>query len=256
MKIATYNANSIRARLDLLLAWIDRHKPDVLCVQETKVQDKDFPLEAFKDAGYQVTFKGQKSYAGVATISKQAPEEKVLRMDEEPQDARFIATKVDSLWVINTYAPQGRELDSEHFQYKLKWFSRFADFLRHHHDPSENLLWCGDLNVAPSELDVHDPKRLKNHVDFHPDARAALQKVMDWGLSDAFRKIHPDEPGHFSFWDYRVPKAMERGLGWRIDHVMVTSPILKRVRDAWIDTEARREPKPSDHTFLVVDLDL
>jgi exodeoxyribonuclease-3 len=158
--------------------------------------------------------------------------------------------------VVNTYVPQGRSPDSEHFQYKLEWLARLRALFESHYSPQEPLLWMGDFNVAPEPIDVHDPKRLKNHVDFHPEARAALEQVREWGFVDVFRRHHPEEPGQYTFWDYRVRDALERGLGWRVDHIWATEPLARKSTRAWIDVEARRAERPSDHTFLVAEFAL
>jgi len=267
VKVATYNANSIRARLPLVLDWLRRESPDVLCVQETKVQDKDFPTEPFREAGYHVTFRGQKAHAGVAVFSREKPQEVSYGLDDggEPDEPRLIRAAIrvpaegggeEALPVVNTYVPQGRSPDSEHFQYKLEWLARLRALFERHYSPQEPLLWVGDFNVAPEPMDVHDPQRLRDHVDFHPDARAALERVRGWGFVDVFRRHHPEEPGQYTFWDYRARNAVENGLGWRVDHIWSTEPLARRSTAAWIDVEARRAERPSDHTFLVAEFDL
>ena len=256
--IATLNANSVRVRLEQILAWLQDRAPDVLCLQETKVQDVDFPEQAFHDAGYHVVFCGQKSYSGVAIVSRTAPEDVTCGLDDdgEPDKARLICAKVDGIPIVNTYVPQGRALDHAQFAYKMLWFERLRAFFDRHYSGDEPLIWVGDLNVAPEAIDVHNPKALAKHVDFHPQARAALQGVMDWGFVDLFRRRHPDEPGHYSYWDFRVRGAVGRNIGWRIDHVMATPAIATKSRDCWIDVEARKAERPSDHTFVVAEFDL
>jgi exodeoxyribonuclease-3 len=258
MKVATLNANSIRSRLELVLDWLRREDPDALCLQETKVQDADFPAEPFQDAGYQVVFRGQKAHAGVAIVSQEEPQEVVFGLDDGGQadEPRLIRAVIGGIGVVNTYVPQGRSPDSEHFQYKLEWLARLRAFFERHYSPQEPLLWMGDFNVAPDPIDVHDPKRLKNHVDFHPEARAALEQVLAWGFVDVFRLHHPEEPGQYTFWDYRVRGALEQGLGWRVDHIWATEPLARKSTEAWIDVEARRAERPSDHTFLVAEFAL
>ena len=255
LKAATYNANSIRTRLALVLDWLHREAPDVVCLQETKVQDADFPLEPFQDLGYHVVFRGQKAHAGVAVVSREEPREVAFGLDDggEPDEPRLIRLVIGGIPIVNSYVPQGRSLDSEHFQYKLEWLGRVRALFDRHYSPEEPLLWMGDFNVAPEPIDVHDPKAVKNHVDFHPDARAALEQVRQWGFVDVFRLHHPDEPGQYTFWDYRVRGALERGVGWRVDHIWATRPLARRCTQAWIDVEARRAERPSDHTFLVAE---
>ncbi len=255
LKVATYNANSIRSRLELVLDWLGRETPDILGLQETKVQDKDFPAEPFREAGYHIVFRGQKAYAGVAIISREEPQEVAFGLDDdkEPDEARLIRAVVRGVPVVNTYVPQGRSPDSEHFQYKLEWLARLRAFFERYYSPDEPLLWMGDFNVAPEPIDVYDPKRLKDNVDFHPEARAALERVREWGFVDVFRLHHPDEPGQYTFWDYRVQGVLERGIGWRVDHIWATEPLARKSTGAWIDVEARQAERPSDHTFLVAE---
>jgi exodeoxyribonuclease-3 len=252
MKVATYNANSIRTRLGQVLDWLSGEAPDVLCLQETKVQDSDFPAEPFREAGYQVVFRGQKAYSGVAIVSREEPQEVGFGLDGE-DEARLIRAVIRGIPVVNTYVPQGRSPDSEHFQYKLEWLARLRALFERHYSARKPLLWMGDFNVAPEPIDVHDPKRLKNHADFHPEARAALERVREWGFVDVFRRHHADEPEQYTFWDYRVRNALERGLGWRVDHIWATEPLARQSTGAWIDVEARRAERPSDHTFLVAE---
>ena len=258
LKVVTYNVNSIRSRLELVLGWLGREAPDVLCLQETKVQDADFPAAPFRDAGYHVVFRGQKAHAGVAIVSREEPQEVTFGFDDdgEPDEPRLIQAMIAGIPMVNTYVPQGRSPDSEHFQYKLEWLARLRTLFERHYSPQEPLLWMGDFNVAPEPIDVHDPKRLKNHVDFHPEARAALEQVREWGFVDIFRQHHPEEPGQYTFWDYRVRGALERGLGWRVDHIWATEPLAQKSTRAWIDVEARRAERPSDHTFLVAEFAL
>lgn len=257
-KVATYNVNSIRTRLPLVLAWLEREAPDVLCLQETKVQDEDFPAEPFRELGYWVVFRGQKAYAGVAIVSREEPRDVGWGLDDggPADEARLIRAVIGDVAVVNTYVPQGRSADSEHFRYKLAWLGRLRAFFERHYRPDDWVLWMGDFNVAPEPIDVHDPKRLAAHVDFHPEARAALERVRAWGFVDVFRRHHPGEVGQYTFWDYRVRGALERGLGWRVDHIWATVPLAERSTRAWIDVEMRRAERPSDHTVLAAEFDL
>ena len=258
-KIATFNANSIRSRLDQILDWLNREQPDVLCVQETKVQDKDFPAQPIEDNGYHVIFRGQKAYSGVAIISKDAPEHSVAGFDDDGEDAdapRLLRAVYRGVTVVNTYVPQGREPESEHFQYKLRWLARLRALLERHYTPDDLLVWVGDLNVATEDIDVYDPKGLRYHVDFHPDAQAALENVRQWGFVDVFRQHHPGEPQQFTYFDYRANNPIERGIGWRIDHIWATPPLAAKSTRAWIDVEARKAARPSDHTFVAAEFEL
>jgi len=254
LRVATFNANSIRVRLPQILDWTRRHQPDILAIQETKVQDAQFPVDPIRENGYQVAFRGQKSHAGVAVLSRHPLEEVHFGFDDEPRDeARMIRFRVLGIPIVNTYVPQGRAIDSPQFEYKLEWLARLGDLFARCYDPQAPLLWVGDLNVAPEPIDLHNPKRNENHVCFHSSVRAALEHIRDWGFIDLFRLHHPDEPGHYTFWDYRVRNALDRNLGWRVDHIWATAPLAQRCKACWIDVEARRAPRPSDHTFLVAD---
>lgn len=255
-KIATFNANSIRTRLAQILDWLAREQPDVLCVQETKVQDSEFPAQPLREAGYHVAFHGQKAYAGVAVISRTPPDALEAGFADGDDAPRLQRAAFGDLVVINTYVPQGRAPDSEHFQYKLQWFARLRRLLEQHYTPAQPIVWVGDFNVATSDLDVYNPAGLRDHVDFHPAAQAALEQVRQWGFADVFRRHHPDEPGQFSYWDYRARNPVERGVGWRIDHIWATAPLAARSTRAWIDVAARHAARPSDHTFVVAEFEL
>ncbi len=258
MKIATFNANSVRIRLAQVVRWLKRESPDILCLQETKVQDADFPAAAFQKAGYHIAFRGQKAYAGVAIACRDEPQQIRFGIDDgrEPDEARLIMLRAAGVTVINTYVPQGRAIDTEHFEYKLAWLRRFREMLERHFSPEEPLIWCGDLNVAPEPIDLYDPKRNKDHADFHPLARAALENVRAWGFVDVFRMLHPDEPGQYTYWDYRVAGTVKRNIGWRVDHIFATRALAEKTRKAWIDIAARKVKRPSDHTFLVAEFEM
>ncbi len=255
-KIATFNANSIRVRLDQILEWIDREAIDVLCVQETKVQDKDFPKDPIEAAGYHVAFAGQKAHAGVATISREAPTTVRAGFEDGSEAPRLLYTEIAGLHILNAYVPQGRDHDHDEFAHKLDWFDRFREHLEAHFTPTDPVVWLGDLNVAPTDIDIYDPVGLRDHVDFHPDAQAALERVRAWGFVDIFRKHHPDEPNQYTYYDYRARNPIERNVGWRIDHIWTTEPLAATSTDAWIDVDARRADRPSDHTFLVAAFNL
>lgn len=254
MKIATFNANSIRARLPIILDWLGKEKPDLLAIQETKVQDHQFPKEAFEAQGWHANFTGQKSYNGVAFISqKPLSNIEIWGNPKDPDyEARILTGILGGVLVINTYVPQGFMADSDKFQKKLKFFKdlkvRFSTTLK----SGQPALWVGDLNVAPTEIDLWDPVRNAEHVCFHPLARRAMQEVVEGIWTDLFRLKNP-EPGHYTFWDYRMPGTFDRNRGWRIDHIMGTRPMVERLQKIWIDKEPRSREKASDHTFLVAE---
>ena len=189
MKIASFNVNSLRVRLPIIINWLEKNQPDALCVQETKVQDKDFPGEPFDEIGYKYIYKGQKSYNGVAIFYKDKIENIRYGLDSEPKDeSRLIAAKIKGITIINTYVPQGYLPESEKFEYKLNWFERLRNFMDSNFKQTESLVWVGDLNIAPEPIDVYDPVTLLGHVCFHPEVHKALEKVMSWGMIDVFRK--------------------------------------------------------------------
>lgn len=248
--ISSFNANSIRVRLPQILSWIDEQQPDVLCIQETKVQDTDFPQTEIEEAGYHVFFRGQKSHAGVAILSKEKPSEMAAGFTDGSEAPRLLRIKYDHLHIINTYVPQGRDIKSDQFQYKLEWFRRFRQLLEHYYKPTDAIIWVGDFNVAPEDIDVYSPETLRTNPDFHPDAQAALENVRDWGFIDIFRKHHPGEGEHYTYWDYRIRNALARNNGWRIDHIWATTPVAEYSSKIEIDVEARKADRPSDHTFI------
>jgi exodeoxyribonuclease III len=254
IKIATFNANSIRVRLPIVLDWLEKEKPDVLALQETKVIDDHFPREAFEAAGWHVAFKGQKSYNGVAFISREKLDEVKVRMDpDDPEEeARFITARLGDVLLVNTYVPQGYMADSPKFLKKLKFFADLKRLFGRTVKKSEPALWMGDINVAPAEIDLWDPVRNARHVCFHPRAREAYEEARKDHWIDLFREKEKD-PGHYTFWDYLWPKNFEQNKGWRIDHILGTEPMAGRLAKIWIDKEPRLQPKPSDHTFLIAE---
>jgi exodeoxyribonuclease-3 len=256
MRIATFNVNSIRSRLDIVIAWLTRHEPDALCIQETKVVDADFPALAFREAGYHVVFRGEKAYNGVALASREPPRNVCFGLDDgEPPDAtRLVAARVAGVHIVNTYVPQGRDITHEMYAYKLRWFQRLKAWFDRHYSTRSKLLWTGDLNVAPEPIDIHNAEQQANHVCYHADVRAAFADTVSWGFTDIFRRHHP-EAGQYSFFDYRTPNAVQRRMGWRIDHLLATPALARKSTDAWIDLEPRHAPKPSDHTVVVADFD-
>jgi len=253
MRIASYNVNSLRARLPIVLPWLSDSQADVLCVQETKVQDVDFPTEAFDEIEYNVAFKGQKSYNGVAIISKHPIECVEYGLPDDPKDEpRLIKAEIAGLHIVNTYVPQGYLPNTEKFQYKLQWFARLTDYFERNFTPEDALLWVGDLNIAPTPIDVYDPKTLLGHVCFHPAVHEALNDVMGWGFVDVFRK-HCDQAGEYTFWDYRMPNALGRNLGWRLDHIMATKPLAEKSTSCTIAKDLRRAERPSDHVPIIAE---
>jgi exodeoxyribonuclease-3 len=251
MRIATWNVNSIRARLDLLLQWLQDDVPDVVCLQETKVTDDLFPIEALQAAGYQSVFTGQKTYNGVAILSRLpiTQVEKALPDAPGEDEKRFIAATIEGIRVINVYVPNGRQVGTPAFQYKLDWLACLRVYLAATYSLDQTLLLCGDFNVAPEPRDVYDAEQADGEVLFHPEERAAFARLLAWGLRDALR-LHHDEAGLYSWWDYRAA-AFRRNMGFRIDHILLTPALAKHCIDVTLERELRRQPRPSDHIPVV-----
>ena len=250
--VATFNVNSLRARLPIVLSWLEENEPGVLCLQETKVRDEDFPLAAFSEAGWNVAFHGQKSYNGVAVVSK-APIEHVQKGFGHPaldEQARVIRAKIAGLWIVNAYVPQGSSRTSQKFQYKLKWLRGLQSLLEKDYAVDEPLILCGDLNIAPSDEDVYDPQRLWGDPCFCREVQDIYYELLEWGLVDVFRK-HQKSGGHYTYFDYRLRSALANGLGWRIDHILATKSLSRRSKGVLIDLELRQAERPSDHTVLL-----
>jgi exodeoxyribonuclease-3 len=250
LKLATWNVNSIRKRLPLLLDWLSHNHPDIMCLQETKVQDTEFPVDAIRDAGYHCAFRGEKSYNGVATLTRRAPENVFYGFDEGPdrEDVRLIEVTVDGLQVINSYVPQGFRVGTDKYAYKLEWFRRIRGYFEDHLDARKNAIWTGDLNVAPQPIDVYHPDRRINDPDFHIAAREAYAEAVKWGFVDVFRKLHPERV-QYTYWDY-YRNALDNNWGWRIDHILATPPLAELCRMADVDMAPRRGKDASDHTVL------
>lgn len=257
MRIATYNAASVRARLDLLVEWLAENEPDVLAIQETKVEDDKFPREPFEDLGYHLALNGQKSWNGVATLSRSPILNVRPGFGDElmPNDARVLTCDVDGITVINTYVPNGNTVGSDKWDYKMRWLERFARFLAEGFRPDAPLVWLGDINIAPKPEDVYNSAKVLGGVGHHPEEFARLDRILSFGLVDLFR-MHHAEGGHFTYWDFVMPRSVEKNVGWRIDHIYATPTLARRCVDCTIDVDARRRVKPSDHTFVVADLDV
>jgi len=268
MRIATWNVNSLRARLDKVRWWLERARPDILLMQETKLADADAPVDAFQDLGYAMAHHGEGRWNGVAILSRVGIDEVVTNFgeplraattadtgDDEPlAEARMIAARSAGVRVVSIYAPNGRQVDSPFYAAKLAWFARLARWLADANDPAEPLVIGGDYNVAPADGDVWDPAACHGGTHVSPPERAAFAALLAWGLVDAYRQVR-DEPERYTWWDYRAGN-FHKNVGMRIDHLLVTAPTAARVVWAEIDREARKgKPVPSDHAPLVIDLD-
>lgn len=255
MKVATFNAASVRARLPVLVEWLAEVEPDVLAIQETKVEDEKFPRSEFEDLGYHIAVHGQKAWNGVAILSR-SPIQDVRSgfMDEMmPTDARIISAEIDGIRIINTYVPNGSAVGSDKFVYKLGWLDRFARFLPEQFRADQPLIWLGDINIAPTSDDLYDHRKFYGSVGHHPDEISRLETILQFGLTDLFR-LKTEGPGHYTFWDFTLPRGVDRNLGWRIDHIYGTPSIVERLVDCTIDRGPRKWPKPSDHTFVIAEL--
>lgn len=262
IKIATWNVNSIRIRQDQVKDWLLQNPIEVLCLQETKVVDRDFPRTPFEELGYHVYISGQKAYNGVAILSRSPlenvgtgftailDEEKVGEFDEQK---RLICGTIQGIRVISTYVPNGGAIDSDKYQYKLHWLQLLHEYLQKIIDNQEELCICGDFNIAPDERDIYKPTKPEDGVvGTTPPERYALKEILELGLTDAFRKF-VEEGGHYSWWDYRAA-AFQRNRGWRIDHHYLTSGLCDRAVACTIDKATRTLPQPSDHVPVIVEL--
>ncbi len=258
MKIATWNVNSVKVRLQRLLAFLQRESPDVLCLQETKSTDEAFPCEPIRRAGYHLAVHGQRTYNGVAILSRDEPARVTPGLGDDVADdqARLLAADVGELRVFCTYVPNGATVGSDKWAYKLAWLARLRQTLERTCRPGDRVVVCGDLNVATRDVDVAHPDAWAGTVLCHPDAREALADAMAWGLLDAFARLHPDG-GVYSWWDYRGG-AFHKNDGLRIDHVLATSSQADRATSARVDRDERkgtRDDKPSDHAPVIVEFD-
>ncbi|WP_456434478.1 exodeoxyribonuclease III [Thermosulfuriphilus sp.] len=256
IKLATWNVNSIRMRRDHLLRWLRLREPEVVCLQETKVEDPDFPFGELEKAGYWAVHAGGKGRNGVAIVSRDRPQETAIGLPEsEDEEARerIIATTVFGIRVISVYIPNGGQVGSDYFLYKLEFIYRLREYLEVHHHPSEPLVLAGDFNVAPEAKDVYDPELLDGQICFHPRERSAITVLKDWGFKDALRLKHP-EGGIYTWWDYQF-QAFKANRGLRLDHIWITAPLADRLVDCFVDKEPRGWKKPSDHTPLVAIFD-
>lgn len=250
--IATWNVNSLRVRLPHVLAWLAAHQVDILAIQETKVEDFDFPTTEINQAGYQVVFSGQKTYNGVAILSRQAITDVITDVTgfTDPQ-RRVLAVTIGDVRVINLYVPNGESVNSEKYAYKLNWLTHLRLFLESELKKHAKLIVLGDFNIAPEDQDVHDPKAWEGCVLVSDQERAALRKWMDLGLQDCFR-LHPQPEKSYSWWDYRM-NAFKRNRGLRIDHILASPELSIKCTKSFIDKTPREWERPSDHTPVVAE---
>ena len=259
MRIATWNVNSIRSRQQIVIDWLQQHRVDVLCLQETKVQDKDFPRSPFENLGYNLYISGQKSYNGVAIFSLKPLEKVSCGFSPIIGDAatdfdlqmRVISGVVDNIRIVNLYVPNGSALDSDKYEYKLSWLKLLYQYLQNLQVKQAQICVCGDFNIALEDKDIYTSKNREKHIMSSPTEREALNQVLKLGFKDAFRKFTIDG-GHFSWWDYRAG-GFSRNRGWRIDHHYLTDNLYQQATKCWIDVEPRKLEKPSDHAPVIVE---
>lgn len=262
MKIATWNVNSIRTRLEQVTNWLQENPIDVLCLQETKVIDKDFPRSPFEQLGYHLYVSGQKAYNGVALLSLQplkdistgfAPVLGTDAVGDFDEQKRVITGAIDNIRIVNLYVPNGAAVGSDKYFYKLRWLKVLRDYLQTLLEKQPNALCvCGDFNIALEDKDIHDPTGRENHIMASDAERQALQAVLEIGLADAFRKF-TQESGHYSWWDYRAG-CFQRNRGWRIDHHYLTPNLYQQATSCIIDPAPRKLTQPSDHAPVIVTL--
>jgi exodeoxyribonuclease-3 len=253
MKIASWNVNSLRVRLPQVLQWLQAQAPDILALQETKLTDEDCPSEAIAEAGYRVIHSGQKTYNGVAILSRKAPGADVvteLPGMPDPQ-RRVLGATYGDVRVLNLYVPNGQEVGSDKYAYKMEWLERLADYIEAQLAEHPKLVVVGDFNIAPEPRDVYDPELWEGRVLFSEPERAAFRKLLDLGLADTFR-LFGQEDGTYSWWDYRMG-AFRRNRGLRIDHILASRPLAERCRASQVDREPRGWERPSDHAPVVAE---
>ncbi|HMR33165.1 MAG TPA: exodeoxyribonuclease III [Geminicoccaceae bacterium] len=255
VSIATWNVNSVNARLPNVLEWLGEARPDIVLLQEIKCVDDAFPREAIEDAGYNVAVHGQKSYNGVAILSRAPIDEAVpgLPGDDADEQARYLEASIGGLRVATIYLPNGNPIGTERFAYKLAWMARLRRHAARLLEDDQPMVLGGDYNVIPEPLDARDPGEWLGDALFQPESRAAFRSLLHLGLTEAFRSLHPGEGGHYSFWDYQG-RAWDRDDGIRIDHLLLSAAAADRLESCIIDKAPRGRPKASDHTPVIVTL--
>ncbi len=253
MKVATWNINSIRMRVPRLIGWLEKRSPEVVCLQETKVVDEEFPFEPIQALGYECLVHGQKSYNGVAILVRGPAADIIKNLPGEDSQSRLLSARIQGVRVINIYAPNGSEVGSDKYTYKLDWYRRLRSYLDSNIRPDDEVLICGDFNGAPEDRDVWDPEQWRDKILFSEPEKQAFRSLIEWGLRDALR-LHHQEGGLYSWWDYRAG-AFHRGWGMRIDHVLITTPLAKRCTAVEIDRNERKGEKPSDHAPVIATFD-
>jgi exodeoxyribonuclease-3 len=255
MKIATWNVNSLKVRLPHVLDWLATEQPDVLCLQETKLTDENFPADDIRAAGYEVVFSGQKTYNGVATISRSAASDIVTDVtDLDDPQRRILGATIDGVRVLNLYVVNGQEVGSEKYAHKLHWLEKVTDYIATQLKDHEHFVVLGDFNIAPADEDVHDPDAWHERILCSTPEREALGRMLELGMKDTFR-LFPQEEKSFSWWDYRAA-AFRRNMGLRIDLILASHALAGQCTACHIDKAPRRLERPSDHTPVVAEFSL
>ena len=257
IRIASWNVNSIRARFNVLSKWLKKNQYDVVFIQETKVQDHEFPIDDIKNIGYEVIFLGQKSYNGVAILSKEKINviNKSLPGDQKDDQARFLTSKVKDIELICIYLPNGNPIDTDKFPYKLKWMDRLTNYIKKNLNENKKFILAGDFNVIPKEIDVHNPEAWTNDALFHEDTLKKFWSMMNLGLTDAYRAINGDKV-EYTFFDYKRKTNFENNKGLRIDHFLLPPSMVDKLDNCYIDSKLRGLEKPSDHVPIVCEFKL
>lgn len=248
--IASWNVNSLKVRLPQVLEWLIAHQPDVLALQETKMTDDVFPFAEINKIGYEVVFSGQKTYNGMAIISREKAQDIITEIPElHDHQRRVLGATINGIRVLNLYVPNGESVFSQKYEYKLNWLKHLDEFLKHEIKAHQKFVILGDFNIAPEEIDVHDPKLWEGKVLFSEKERAAFQDILQIGFVDCFRSLAPEEKA-FSWWDYRL-NAFKRKMGLRIDHILANTHYAAKCERCFIDTNPRASERPSDHAPVV-----
>jgi len=251
-RIATWNVNSLRVRLPHVLQWLEKEQPDILALQETKLVDANFPIEEIQNAGYHAVYAGQKTYNGVATLSKGVATDTVDSFpDFDDPQRRILCSTINDIKILNLYVPNGSEVGSDKYNYKLEWFTHLHSFVKNLLKVYKKVILLGDFNIAPEDRDVHDPKEWAGKVLVSGPERDGFRQLLELGLTDSFRIFDQDE-GCFSWWDYRAA-SFRRNRGLRIDHILISEELTNSCKGCWIDKAPRSLERPSDHTPVIAE---
>lgn len=256
MKIASWNVNSLRARLPAIYRWLKKHTPDICCLQETKCKDEHIPFEDFKKLGYEIVHSGKNHWNGVAILSKKKLQNVSRSFLPDPtppyDEPRFIQARYKDIEILNVYVPNGRELDDPHYRYKLNWLKKFRLYILENKIHQKESIILGDFNVAPADFDVYDPVRWRNRTHTSPPERKAIARLYELGFIDTARHLNPDSP-EYSWWNYRAD-CFKKNFGLRIDLILASPKLAPKLKSCWVDKVTRGSTRPSDHAPVVLEL--